>query len=133
MQGVWPEELFEYHGEFAYFPKCGFGVKPVQKPHPPIFFGGLGVPKIAAKRIAKYGLAGWIGIQDTPDDIIKWRSAIEEELEMTGSLAHDRRSRNREHAVLRHHEREDGSDSEREADPFDDRHSRSDHRQPQAV
>ena len=42
MQGVWTQELFEYHGEFASFPKCGFGVKPVQKPHPPIFFGGLG-------------------------------------------------------------------------------------------
>ena len=31
VQGVWTEELFEYHGEFASFPKCGFGVKPVQK------------------------------------------------------------------------------------------------------
>lgn len=80
MQGVWTHEVFEYHGEFASFEKCGFGVKPVQKPHPPIFFGGLGVPKIAAKRVAKYGLAGWIGIQDTPDDIRKWRAAIKEEL-----------------------------------------------------
>jgi alkanesulfonate monooxygenase SsuD/methylene tetrahydromethanopterin reductase-like flavin-dependent oxidoreductase (luciferase family) len=81
MQGVWTHEVFEYHGEFASFEKCGFGVKPVQKPHPPIFFGGLGVPKIAAKRVAKYGLAGWIGIQDTPDDIKRWRAAIKEELE----------------------------------------------------
>src|SRR5580658_9923528 len=81
MQGVWTNEIFEYHGEFASFPKCGFGVKPVQKPHPPIFFGGLGVPKIAAKRIAKYRLAGWIGIQDTPEDIAKWRAAIKDELE----------------------------------------------------
>jgi alkanesulfonate monooxygenase SsuD/methylene tetrahydromethanopterin reductase-like flavin-dependent oxidoreductase (luciferase family) len=85
MRGVWTEELFEYHGEFASFPRCGFGVKPVQKPHPPIFFGGLGVPKIAAKRVAKYGLAGWIGIQDTPEDIRRWRSAIKDELEMTDS------------------------------------------------
>jgi alkanesulfonate monooxygenase SsuD/methylene tetrahydromethanopterin reductase-like flavin-dependent oxidoreductase (luciferase family) len=85
MQGVWTHELFEYHGEFASFPKCGFGVKPVQKPHPPIFFGGLGVPKIAAKRVAKYGLAGWIGIQDTPEDIRRWRSAIKDELETIGS------------------------------------------------
>jgi alkanesulfonate monooxygenase SsuD/methylene tetrahydromethanopterin reductase-like flavin-dependent oxidoreductase (luciferase family) len=81
MQGVWTHDVFEYHGEFASFEKCGFGVKPVQKPHPPIFFGGLGVPKIAAKRVAKYGLAGWIGIQDTPDEIKKWRAAIKEELE----------------------------------------------------
>ena len=85
MQGVWTHDVFEYHGEFASFEKCGVGVKPVQKPHPPIFFGGLGVPKIAAKRVAKYGLAGWIGIQDTPDDIKKWRSAIKEELEQLGT------------------------------------------------
>src|SRR5262249_32754010 len=69
VRGVWTHALFEYHGEFASFPKCGLGEKPVQKPPPPIFFGGLGEPKIAAKRVAKYGLAGWIGIQDTPDDI----------------------------------------------------------------
>jgi alkanesulfonate monooxygenase SsuD/methylene tetrahydromethanopterin reductase-like flavin-dependent oxidoreductase (luciferase family) len=85
MQGIWTHDLFEYHGEFASFEKCGFGVKPVQKPHPPIFFGGLGVPKIAAKRVAKYNLAGWIGIQDTPDEIRRWRSAIKEELEAIGS------------------------------------------------
>ncbi len=85
MQGVWTQEVFEYHCEFASFPRCGFGVKPVQTPHPPIFFGGLGVPKIAAKRVAKYGLAGWIGIQDTPEEIRRWRSAIKEELEMIGS------------------------------------------------
>jgi FMNH2-dependent dimethyl sulfone monooxygenase len=85
MQGIWTQDLFEYHGEFASFPKCGFGAKPVQRPHPPIYLGGLKAPKIAAKRIAKYGLAGLIGIQDTPDDIRQWRSAIKEELEMIGS------------------------------------------------
>ena len=53
MQGVWTNELFEYHGEFADFPKCGFGVKPVQKPRPPMFFGGLGRPDLAAARVAK--------------------------------------------------------------------------------
>ena len=43
------------------------------------------VPKLAAKRISKYGLAGWIGIQDTPReftdfvkaDIGKWSAVIE--------------------------------------------------------
>ncbi len=81
MQGIWTNEVFEYHGEFASFPKCGFGVKPVQKPSPPIFFGGLHKPKVAARRIVKYGLAGLIGIQDSPDDITVWRSAIKAELE----------------------------------------------------
>ena len=85
MQGIWTNELFEYHGEFADFDKCGFGAKPLQQPHPPIFFSGLRDPKRSASRIAKYGLAGWIGIQDTPDELAQWRSGIQRELEELGS------------------------------------------------
>ncbi|HTK61771.1 MAG TPA: LLM class flavin-dependent oxidoreductase [Pseudonocardia sp.] len=81
MQGIWTNDLFEYHGEFADFERCGFGAKPVQKPHPPIFFSGLRDPKRAAKRVATYGLAGWIGIQDTPDELSRWRGEIQRELE----------------------------------------------------
>ncbi|MEZ5096157.1 MAG: LLM class flavin-dependent oxidoreductase [Nocardioides sp.] len=32
-QGIWTNETFEYHGEFADFEPCGFGHQPVQKPH----------------------------------------------------------------------------------------------------
>lgn len=81
MQGVWANETFEYHGEFADFEKCGFGAKPVQQPGPPIYFSGLKDPKRSALRIAKYDLAGWIGIQDSPEDIRQWRSAIQSELD----------------------------------------------------
>jgi len=85
MQGIWENDLFEYQGEFASFEKCGFGAKPVQKPRPPMFFSGLVNPAIAAKRVAKYGLEGWIGIMDTPEAISVWRGAIGEELEKIGS------------------------------------------------
>ena len=81
MKGVWTNDTFEYHGDFADFDKCGFGWAPVQKPHPPIFFSGLRSPAISAKRVAKYDLAGWIGIQDTPGELTKWRDAIQQELE----------------------------------------------------
>jgi FMNH2-dependent dimethyl sulfone monooxygenase len=84
MQGVWTNDLFEYHGEFADFPRCGFGVKPLQKPRPPMYVGGLAKPEMAAQRIARYGLEGWIGIMDTPDDIARWRAAIEGELARLG-------------------------------------------------
>jgi alkanesulfonate monooxygenase SsuD/methylene tetrahydromethanopterin reductase-like flavin-dependent oxidoreductase (luciferase family) len=84
MQGIWTNDLFEYHGEFADFDRCGFGAKPVQQPHPPIFFSGLKDPKRSANRIAKYRLAGWIGIQDTPDELKLWRGAIQRELEGQG-------------------------------------------------
>jgi len=50
MQGIWTNDLFEYHGEFA-----------------------------------KYGLSGWIGIQDTPDELKQWRGAIQRGLEELGS------------------------------------------------
>ncbi len=81
MQGIWQNDVFEYHGEFADFEPCGFGAKPVQKPHPPIFFSGLKDPKRSAKRIAKYDLAGWIGIQDTPEQLQTWRTEIQNELD----------------------------------------------------
>ena len=80
MQGIWNNDVFEYHGEFADFEKCGFGVKPLQKPLP-IFFSGLKDPKRTAMRIAKYDLAGWIGIQDSPEDIKLWRQEIQRELD----------------------------------------------------
>ena len=80
MQGIWQNELFEYHGEFADFELSGFGHKPLQKPGPPIYFSGLKDPARSAKRIAKYGLSGWIGIQDSPDDIRRWKAEMEREL-----------------------------------------------------
>ena len=85
MQGIWTNDLFEYHGEFADFDRCGFGAKPLQDPHPPIYFSGLKDPKRSAKRIATYGLSGWIGIQDTPDELQQWRTAIARELDELGS------------------------------------------------
>lgn len=84
MQGIWTNDLFEYHGEFADFDRCGFGAKPLQSPHPPIYFSGLKDPKRSAKRVAKYNLSGWIGIQDTPDQLAAWRGEIQRELEELG-------------------------------------------------
>jgi FMNH2-dependent dimethyl sulfone monooxygenase len=81
MQGIWTNDLFEYHGEFADFDRCGFGAKPLQDPHPPIYFSGLKDPKRSANRIAKYNLSGWIGIQDRHDELTEWRGPIQRELE----------------------------------------------------
>lgn len=88
-QGIWTNETFEYHGEFANFEPCGFGHQPLQKPHPPIFFSGLRDPKRSAARITKYGLAGWIGIQDTPRELTEWRTEIARELEEKGGSIGD--------------------------------------------
>jgi alkanesulfonate monooxygenase SsuD/methylene tetrahydromethanopterin reductase-like flavin-dependent oxidoreductase (luciferase family) len=84
MNGIWKNDLFEYHGEFADFDRCGFGAKPVQEPRPPIFFSGLKDPKRSANRIAKYNLDGWIGIQDRSEELAQWRGPIQRELEELG-------------------------------------------------
>jgi alkanesulfonate monooxygenase SsuD/methylene tetrahydromethanopterin reductase-like flavin-dependent oxidoreductase (luciferase family) len=89
MKGAWTNDLFEYHGEFADFGPVGFGAKPIQKPHPPIYFSGLKNPEISAKRVAKYNLAGWIGIQDTPEALQDWRGPISRELEAVGRSIDD--------------------------------------------
>jgi alkanesulfonate monooxygenase SsuD/methylene tetrahydromethanopterin reductase-like flavin-dependent oxidoreductase (luciferase family) len=83
MKGIWENDVYEHHSEFADFEPGGFGHKPVQTPLP-IFFSGLKDPKRSAKRIAKYGLNGWIGIQDTPEDIKRWKGEMERELNELG-------------------------------------------------
>jgi alkanesulfonate monooxygenase SsuD/methylene tetrahydromethanopterin reductase-like flavin-dependent oxidoreductase (luciferase family) len=88
-KGIWTNETFEYHGEFADFGPSGFGHQPLQKPHPPIYFSGLRDPKRSANRVAKYDLAGWIGIQDTPREFTEWRTAIGRELEELGRSVDD--------------------------------------------
>ncbi|RZT83966.1 luciferase-like monooxygenase [Pseudonocardia sediminis] len=87
LQGVWAAENdhFEYHGEFADFELCGFGAKPLQQPRPPIFMSGLKDPLRSAKRITKYDLDGWIGIQDSPEGLARWLTAIDEQFEEIGS------------------------------------------------
>ena len=40
MQALWREGVSSFSGETVSVPACYFNPKPVQKPHPPIFFGG---------------------------------------------------------------------------------------------
>ena len=88
-QGIWQNETFEYHGEFADFEPAGFGHQPLQKPFPPIYFSGLKDAKRSAKRVAKYGLSGWIGIQDSPRELTEWRTTIAQELDGLGKSIDD--------------------------------------------
>ena len=88
-QGIWQNETFEYHGEFADFEPSGFGHQPLQKPFPPIYFSGLKDASRSAKRVAKYGLSGWIGIQDSPRELTEWRTAIAQELGELGKSIDD--------------------------------------------
>jgi probable F420-dependent oxidoreductase len=65
MKLLWTEEEPAFTGEFCSFPKVRMYPKPVQKPHPPIIFGGESTP--ALKRVAEVG-DGWFGVNVTVED-----------------------------------------------------------------
>ncbi len=60
---LWTADGPEYHGEFVEVPKMQFSPKPVQRPYPPIWFGGESAA--ALKRVAASG-DGWFPIASNP-------------------------------------------------------------------
>jgi alkanesulfonate monooxygenase SsuD/methylene tetrahydromethanopterin reductase-like flavin-dependent oxidoreductase (luciferase family) len=56
MKALWKDEVASFQGKYFSFPDLHTGPLPVQKPHPPIIFGGESLP--ALKRIADLG-DGW--------------------------------------------------------------------------
>ena len=59
MKAIWTEDEAEYHGEFVDFGPMWSWPKPVQKPHPPVYVGGMG--RHAIRRALRYG-DGWMPI-----------------------------------------------------------------------
>ena len=66
MKALWSEETPQFSGRFHSFPPIGFNPKPVQKPHPPLIFGGE--TRVALQRAAELG-DGWYGTRFTPESI----------------------------------------------------------------
>jgi len=66
MKTLWCDEVSSYKGEFYTLPECLQNPKPVQKPHPPIFFGGESDG--ALRRTAEVG-QGWYGYHVSPGDL----------------------------------------------------------------
>ncbi len=56
MKAIWKDEVASFQGKYFSFPDLHTGPPPVQKPHPPIIFGGESLP--ALKRVADLG-DGW--------------------------------------------------------------------------
>ena len=65
MKLLWTEDHPEFSGEFCRFGKVRMHPKPVQKPHPPIIFGGESNP--ALKRVGEVG-DGWFGFNTSPEE-----------------------------------------------------------------
>ncbi|MBI1847354.1 MAG: LLM class F420-dependent oxidoreductase [Candidatus Rokubacteria bacterium] len=58
MRVLWTQDTPSFQGEFCAFPPVKSFPKPIQKPHPPIIFGGHTVP--ALRRAVEVG-DGWLG------------------------------------------------------------------------
>ncbi len=63
MRALWAPGVSAYSGATYVLNACHFNPKPVQKPHPPIFFGGESEP--ALRRVASHG-NGWYGFNRDP-------------------------------------------------------------------
>ena len=81
MKALWTEETPRFSGRFHNFPALGFNPKPVQKPHPPLIFGGES--HAALKRAAELG-DGWYGVQFTPASIAPSLATLKERVEAAG-------------------------------------------------
>jgi probable F420-dependent oxidoreductase len=66
MQRLWIDPVSEYRGEFYTIEALRQYPKPIQKPHPPIHFGGES--NAALRRVAAIG-QGWYGFNLLPDDV----------------------------------------------------------------
>jgi probable F420-dependent oxidoreductase len=66
MKALWTQEEASFHGEFVNFDRAISFPKPVQRPHPPILFGGATAQGRA--RVVEY-CDGWIPIDVLLDDL----------------------------------------------------------------
>ncbi len=66
MKVLWSEGVAQFDGATVTLSPCHFNPKPVQRPHPPIFFGGES--DAALRRVAHHG-DGWFGYDMTPEEL----------------------------------------------------------------
>ena len=81
MKELWTQDEAEFHGTYYNFPPVRCFPKPVQKPHPPVFLGGI-APNVF-KRIAAWG-DGWMPIRVTPEQVKMGRATLDELAETAG-------------------------------------------------
>lgn len=86
MQRLWCDEVSEYQGRFYTLPRSYMNPKPVQKPHPPVIFGGESVA--ALRRVATHG-QGWFGFRLTPQSMAEHLTRLEAELGKVGRKRSD--------------------------------------------
>jgi probable F420-dependent oxidoreductase len=81
LKRLWCDPVSSYRDEFVSLPACRQYPKPVQKPHPPIHFGGES--DAALQRVADLG-QGWYGFDQLPQDLPPRLSKLDDLLAKRG-------------------------------------------------
>ncbi|ADP83409.1 TIGR03619 family F420-dependent LLM class oxidoreductase [Pseudofrankia inefficax] len=80
---LWTKDSPEFTGRFVSFKDVAFEPKPVQKPHPPVWFGG-DAPAVL-RRVARYA-SGWWPFLTRPEDIPSKIDYIRSQPDYNGAL-----------------------------------------------
>ena len=86
MKALWAPGITQFSGATQTLTACHFNPKPVQNPHPPIYFGGESAA--ALRRVARQG-DGWYGYDLTPQDLEDRLPDLEGELAKEGRSLDD--------------------------------------------
>jgi probable F420-dependent oxidoreductase len=86
MQALWRDGVSEFSGETIEIEPCYFNPKPVQKPHPPIYFGGES--DAALVRVATQG-NGWYGFDLEPAGVHERLAVLDQKLAEAGRTRAD--------------------------------------------
>ena len=81
MQALWAPGLARYDGETVTLRDCYFNPKPIQQPHPPIFFGGES--DAALRRVVSHG-QGWYGFNMAPETLAERLAVLRQFAEAAG-------------------------------------------------
>jgi probable F420-dependent oxidoreductase len=81
---LWTKDEPRFEGKYVSFRDVGFEPKPVQKPHPPVWFGGDA--DAALRRTARYA-SGWWPFLTKPEDIPARIDFIKSQPDYNGQLA----------------------------------------------
>jgi len=87
MKACWTQDVAEHHGRYYDFPPVRCYPKPVQRPHPPVYLGGIMFgdqwAKRVFRRIVEWG-EGWLPVIRDVDQLVDGRSQLRELAEAAG-------------------------------------------------
>jgi probable F420-dependent oxidoreductase len=81
MKELWTKTQSEFHGKYYDFPAVYSFPRPVQRPHPPVFLGGMA--KNVFKRVVEYG-DGWMPNRVTVEQVKQGRATLDELADTAG-------------------------------------------------